>query len=462
MDWAISQLNRILPLPEPDIRQVINYSLSLPPADAADHLKNLLGDSPQSLEFISSFNARRETAAQTGKKTAPQEKKAPSQNPSGGGASQSGSRPPRGDPNKRANNQRQTQNTRTFALSSPPGSGPASPKLPPSASGPLISDLQKSSRDSSPSPNRKSTKINVSGGTSMRGDSSSINDLDQAIRSLEVATKPSISRKACSCNASRHPLLTSAPNCLKCGKIICVKEGFGPCTFCGNPLLTGEEIQSMIGSLREERGREKMEANNASQRRADVSKTPRPFSGSSSALSSATEHRDKLLQFQESSARRTRVHDEAADFETPSSGQSIWASPHERALQLKRQQKALREQEWNAKPEYEKRQQVVSIDIVGRKAVKKMANIERHESSSDEEDVPEVKAPQSGDVTGGAFSHNPLLGSLIRPTYNGGKGKDVAGPGEGTGARRQKMWRRVQDDTNDNETLILESALTST
>jgi hypothetical protein len=45
----------------------------------------------------------------------------------------------------------------------------------------------------------------------------SISDLDAAIRSLEVSTNPTL-RRPCNCNASRHPLLTSAPNCLNCGK----------------------------------------------------------------------------------------------------------------------------------------------------------------------------------------------------------------------------------------------------
>ena len=40
-------------------------------------------------------------------------------------------------------------------------------------------------------------------------------------------------------------------------------------------------------------------------------------------------------------------------------------------MALKKQQKLLREMEWNALPEYEKRRQVVSIDISGRKVFKK-------------------------------------------------------------------------------------------
>merc|ERR1712000_665220 len=37
-------------------------------------------------------------------------------------------------------------------------------------------------------------------------------------------------RKLCDCQALVHPLVN---NCLQCGKIICAREGEGPCMFCG-------------------------------------------------------------------------------------------------------------------------------------------------------------------------------------------------------------------------------------
>eukprot|EP01113_Clastostelium_recurvatum_P042307 TRINITY_DN6849_c0_g3_i2.p1 TRINITY_DN6849_c0_g3~~TRINITY_DN6849_c0_g3_i2.p1 ORF type:complete len:227 (+),score=30.64 TRINITY_DN6849_c0_g3_i2:60-683(+) len=36
-------------------------------------------------------------------------------------------------------------------------------------------------------------------------------------------------RRSCDCQAARHALLT---NCLGCGKVVCMQEGFGPCLFC--------------------------------------------------------------------------------------------------------------------------------------------------------------------------------------------------------------------------------------
>jgi hypothetical protein len=263
-------------------------------------------------------------------------------------------------------------------------------------------------------------------------------------------------------------LLAAAPNCLNCGKVICVKEGLGPCTFCGTPLLSAVEVQSIIKELREERGREKMALDALSHRRADVSRKPLPFTTPrdadasllSPAEAKAKEHRDKLLGFQAQNAKRTTVRDEAADFETPmTAGDNLWASPAERAKQLKKQQKVLAEQEWNAKPEYEKRRQVVSIDLLKGKVVKRMGAVERFqppasESEEEAEDLPLSNA--SGNRGAGTFSRNPLLGSLIRPVYDSGKRKDE----EGLSAEiRKKAWRRVQDDMDDNEAIILDGGV---
>ncbi|UZP35271.1 hypothetical protein NXS19_003087 [Fusarium pseudograminearum] len=106
----------------------------------------------------------------------------------------------------------------------------------------------------------------------------------------------------------------------------------------------------------------------------------------------------------------------------------MWATPEERARELKRQQKVLREMEWSARPDYEKRKQVVSIDVVGGKVVRRMAAVERPVTPESEDEVIDnaVNDGTLGDTsgnkgrgrTGGAFSGNPLLGSLIKPVFD--------------------------------------------
>ena len=238
----------------------------------------------------------------------------------------------------------------------------------------------------------------------------------------------------------------------------------------------------MIRSLREERGKEKMNANNAVNKRADLASTPRPFSPSTNGasnpsssfstsastgadqagLTAAQQHRDKLLTYQAQNARRTHIIDEAADYDTPVSGQNIWSSPVERAMELKKQQKVLREQEWNAKPEWEKRKVVVSIDVKSGKAVKRMAEVQKPRDEPVDGEVSDAYRSNESEMQdegvdggrNGAFSRNPLLGGLIRPVWKG-KGED----GGIREPREKSTWRRVQDDNSDNEAWILDGGV---
>jgi len=563
--WALPRLQQLLPIDAQGLRQIIQYTDTLPKAVAAEHLKNLLGDDAKSLEFISSFNLRRPAApaetsrASTTTMTTTDDDGNPHTLSSASGAAQTQHRlggrsgkkkkanihslPPRqvegqgevsGAYRKREEDDyyipknikpstREQQVADNLALREKPSdatklplitdeasaAAPSKSKPPPSAAGLLVSDSltpkkasAQNSRTSSPAPK---AKVSISGGTAMQGASTTLSDLDRAIRSLEVQTNPSLSlseadneKRKCNCMATKHPLLDIAPNCLNCGKIICVKEGLGPCTFCATPLLSVDDITKVLRVLKDERGEERMKAKNAVHKRPDVAHgkarafTGREFlahaaSSSSSrtsplsstptsttpvdseddevAVEMAKAHRDKLLAFQANNARRTRVHDEAADYDIPSSGTNMWASPAERAQQLKRQQKVMREMEWAAKPEYEKRRVVASIDVKGGKVVKKMAEVEMPDFSVPDENNVVVTtasaADSSSSVSGngggagasrGNFSDNPLAAGLIRPTAREPKAK-------GGVRESQSIWRRVQMDEDDNEQWILDGGV---
>jgi len=487
---SLTQLRNILPLPDADLQQILDYGATLSKQGAAEHFNGILGDSPQSIEFISSFNSKRKDPSTPPSQPAPQEDLSggvpkPKRGPKKKAAPLHTPAPRQiqdnyaasGTAYKKKNEddyiaKRPTSTTNAFTLNSNPEAVQAPiPKPPPSAAGSLISDFKtksnptsrNASRTASPAPNK--TKVNITGGTSMHGASNVLTELDAAIRSLEISTNGSLldnEKRKCNCIGTRHPLLAAAPNCLSCGKVICVKEGLGPCTFCGNQLLSAVEVQGMIRELREERGREKMVLDAQSHKRAEVARKPAPFSAPreeylSPAEQKAKEHRDRLLGFQAQTARRTTVRDEAADFETPMVGVNMWASPAERARTLKRQQKVLAEQEWNARPEYEKRRQVVSIDLVKGKVVKRMGAVEKPVMKDDsEEEVEEPVVETSGNLGGGTFSRNPLLGGLIKPIWDGGSGK---GKGKEQETPRKKTWRRVQDDLNDNEAVILDGGV---
>lgn len=510
---SLSQLSKLLPLPDPELKQVLDYAATLSKAEAADHFRNLLGESPECIDFIATFNSKRQdprsSQASSGRNSssgiepvpkpsrAPKKEKAPLRTPAPRPVANLGFAPGVAY-NKNA--ETDYMPGRSSPASTPSGSEPSkknpppkgpSPKPGPTTPGHLISDVRKpkpkpnnsnsSSNARSSTPVQK-TKVHITGGTAMHGASTALSDLDNAISVLETTTNPTRdtddAARRCNCIAARHPLLAAAPNCLNCGKVICVKEGLGPCTFCGTPLLSPAEVQAMIRELRTERGREKMAADRSMHKKADVSRTPAPFTKPretpdsnqlSEAEAKALEHRDRLLNFQSQNARRTTVRDEAADFDVGAAvtglSSNIWATPEDRARELKRQQKTLREMEWNARPEYEKRRQVVSIDVVKGKVVKKMAAIERPKSpvSDDERNQPRGEEEQEGKgkalgessgnrTGGGAFSKNPLLGSLIRPVFEAkGKGAELEGRNP-----KASQWRRVQDDLENNEAVILD------
>ena len=527
VSWASPRLARLLPLDDQSLGEILQYSASLSKAEGAEHLKDLLGDSPQALEFISSFNARRQDVV-------PPPQSAPRLEPSSGAAEETRIDSD-GAPLSKRKGVKKTKaplhnagplrrpddygnvaggyrkstivendyatpvakpsshgvalsNALTFsqqpaALQAPkvaqsskspsalPSREPSPPpqKLPPSASGPLISDLpnvkskqpRKLAHSGTSTPNKSTTTT-----------TSSISDLTSAIAALELSTNPSLSneRRKCGCQATIHPLFEPAPNCLSCGHIICALEGLQPCSFCDTPILTPQQVQTMIRALREERGTEKMTLHNAAVSHSGKG-TP-AFGGTpessgdemSTAAAKARAHRDKLLAFQRENAQRTKVHDEAADYDmTVTPGATQWMSPAQRALALKKQQKYLRELEEERKPEWEKKKTVMSMSIKNGKLMRSYEKVQEDRPAQKELDHEELVGEAETEVATtsdrkGAFGKNPLLagGGLVRPVWKA--------PDEGKGKQREdrtrkQTWRRVQDDNDDNERWILDGGI---
>ncbi|KIV76994.1 hypothetical protein PV11_08836 [Exophiala sideris] len=525
--WALPRLQRLLPIDDESLKEVVVYSSTLPKQESANHLKNLLGDSPQALEFISSFNSRRrnvpedpkpqpsaaaldETDFPTPRRRAPKKPKAPLHStgparvPEGygnvtGGYTKHyetdnhapvGSRPVSRDHNQFSLSQTpdalqlpQTTNGGGSSATSRDASPAKKPqKLPPSASGNLISDFGfanvRSKQAKKPAHSSHSQSQSCTS-TPQKGNStttSSVADLTAAIAALELSTNPSLSneRRKCTCNASIHPLFETAPNCLNCGKIICALEGLQPCSFCDAPILTKEQVNGMIKALKEERGIEKMVVHNTGQslsgRGTPVfgGSTPEALSGdeSSSAAARARAHRDKLLAFQRENAQRTKVHDEAADYDVSlAPGTTQWMTPVQRAAALKKQQQYIREMEESNRPEWEKKKTVMSMSIKNGKLVR---TYERQKAphATDSPENPEVADDEVDETSDqhltvggqGAFSNNPLLatGKLVRPVW---KAPDGADKGKDREVGRKSVWRRVQDDNEDNEQWILDGGL---
>ncbi|ODQ65549.1 zf-C2HC5-domain-containing protein [Nadsonia fulvescens var. elongata DSM 6958] len=314
----------------------------------------------------------------------------------------------------------------------------------------------------------------------------SLADIDLALKELEISSaKSEISsevdaskpRTVCNCMGTRHPLLLIAPNCLNCGKIICIKEGMGPCTFCGAKLLSEEEFSAIQNVLLNER-HDLKEAQGGSLRQSSSSKNKQNsikynFSATGvngrraqeKALEEAKERLEKLLHFQNTGAERTKIIDQASDFEVPGYGVNQWASPTERALQLKKQQKLLRKMEEREKARSGRGKAVLSIDLKGRKIFAEEEKDVDYNYSGESDDDSEIKYLQNEVSQEKALKGkseavtqwNPANDKkdFIKPVYKAPEGQNqnpnqasVEFPGQ---LKKRLGWGHVQVVTDDPE-----------
>ncbi|XP_050332480.1 activating signal cointegrator 1 [Bactrocera neohumeralis] len=145
-------------------------------------------------------------------------------------------------------------------------------------------------------------------------------------------------RRLCDCQASQHKLIN---NCLGCGRIVCEQEGSGPCLFCGDIVCTNEEMQIMKGD---------------SKKGQNLLKSLKEKGGGES-LKKALEQRDRLLEYDRNSEKRTTVIDDELDYFEEN---SVWLSESERAKfeQLK--------QEMHEKKHESRAKRKIKIDFAGR------------------------------------------------------------------------------------------------
>ncbi|KAG7697314.1 hypothetical protein KL930_002553 [Ogataea haglerorum] len=343
------------------------------PEAASQHFINLLGESPDALEFISEFSRALEK---------PQEK--------------SVKRPSKADQNPKKN---------------------------------VIKIVRPSTRASTPKKPAEESKSRPEKNVKL----DNLKELDDALIELETQR----GGRVCNCNATRHPLFEMFPNCLNCGKIICVKEGLQPCSFCGKDLLSSDERRQIAQVLQKEKDelngvkpvvkeREKPKKNSKitisvssagqnnfkvqdqlfkrierkkEQERENLARSKREqeelaeavkkieyleaTKGKDAELLQAEQRLDKLLEFQANGAQRTRIIDQASDFEVPANSLSPWASPVERALQLKKQQRELKRLEEEEKLRSGRGRRVLDMSIRDGKVI--MREVATPETGSDGE-----------------------------------------------------------------------------
>ncbi|CAH1397362.1 unnamed protein product [Nezara viridula] len=137
-------------------------------------------------------------------------------------------------------------------------------------------------------------------------------------------------RHLCNCQASKHGLIN---NCLRCGRIVCEQEGSGPCLFCSRPVYSREELQKNPIL--------------AKQSQLD-----------NSALETALQLRDRLLEYDKTSEARTRVIDDESDY---FSTNSVWLT--------KEMKEELRKKEERLQELKHSRNRSLILDFTGRRLI---------------------------------------------------------------------------------------------
>lgn len=172
-------------------------------------------------------------------------------------------------------------------------------------------------------------------------------------------------RHPCECQAHKHALVS---NCLECGRVVCSQEGSGPCIFCG-ALVCNKEEQEILArnSKKSEKLRKKLMGE--AHANSDASSGNKPNS-----IDRAIAHKDKLIEYDKTSVRRTKVHDDQSDYFSSDTNQ--WLNTTERG-ELKKREGELREQRHGSRLNKK-----FNLDFAGRKVVEQEA--EEMYNSNDE------------------------------------------------------------------------------
>ncbi|WBW70752.1 thyroid receptor interacting protein-like protein, transcription coactivator [Schizosaccharomyces osmophilus] len=377
--WAKENVLKLLSLDEESALLVAQTAAAAQNAgEAKNHWISLLGESPEAIEFVSEFNRRR--FAPSSKKDTSYKKAdidRPSEKASNSSSEKSTVYPT-------ISQQQKTRQTRSSSSDRDKSKNTKTnddlyniPKVAQktTSQGTLTSDLMGTKKAFKPKQVPQVSKID------------GLADIERAIHQVEISQKSSNSnRRSCDCQGRKHPLNEAAPNCLNCGKIICMLEGMGPCTFCKAPVISKTQQLELLQELKKAGSDIKQAANQKTKSKHSSSKHQFQKLNNSSIHSifidpkqleqkaiEAEQRKNVLLNFDRTAAQRTKIIDEAADFDPTTLASDTWASPAEKALNLVKMQQALSQKE-------KKKKKVLSISLSGKKVV-----VDQKDESSDEE-----------------------------------------------------------------------------
>lgn len=148
-------------------------------------------------------------------------------------------------------------------------------------------------------------------------------------------------RHKCNCQAAKHKLIN---NCLRCGRIICEQEGSGPCLFCGHLVCTEEEHRLIDSSSKK-----------GDSLKRSLMQQERP-----KGWEEAVAMRNRLLEYDRTSEKRTTVIDDEFDYFKTN---SVWLSDAERE-KLNKLEKQMHEKRHSSS-----RLKKITIDFSGREII---------------------------------------------------------------------------------------------
>ncbi|XP_041662440.1 activating signal cointegrator 1 [Cheilinus undulatus] len=208
-------------------------------------------------------------------------------------------------------------------------------------------------------------------------------------------------RNACECLAQKHKLIN---NCISCGRIVCEQEGSGPCLFCGSLVCTKEEQEILQRDSNKSQKLRKKLMGDAGER----DYLPHQEALMKAGLEKAVQHKDKLLEYDRNSVKRTQVLDDEADYFATNSNQ--WLSPGERE-KLKKKEEELRELRHASRKDRK-----ITLDFAGRQVIDEGNNLDEYYNKLDEtlkamNNEPMMKSSTYSERKGG----KQTLGELVNP-----------------------------------------------
>nr|XP_058150317.1 activating signal cointegrator 1 isoform X1 [Dasypus novemcinctus] len=218
-------------------------------------------------------------------------------------------------------------------------------------------------------------------------------------------------RHPCDCLGQKHKLIN---NCLICGRIVCEQEGSGPCLFCGSLVCTHEEQDILQrDSNKSQKLLKKLMLGTENSGKVDISTKdllPHQESRIKSGLEKAVKHKDKLLEFERTSVRRTQVIDDESDYFASDSNQ--WLSKIERETLQKR------EEELRELRHASRLSKKITIDFAGRKILEEENPLAEYHSKLDETIQAIANGTLNQPFTKLDKSSEESLGVLVNPNLD--------------------------------------------